>query len=276
MMQPVLKQRTSRWLAGLGLLTTSLALVGCAHMAYVDPNPSTPYAFPDTAPKSSNLAGSAPLPGTPPPAAVAPLPTLAQPPVVPVTPSATPLEPVLIPQAAPQSPSIMDTPGVGSSTLRVGDSVFVSFTDLPVVMPEMRTTITEEGRLTALPFGVSVQAAGKTPSQVQEAIEKALVPKYYVRVTVNVKPDDRFYFVGGEVKTPSRQVYRGDMTVLRAIDTAGGFTDFASRKYIELRRANKRDKYLIDWNKAVKDPKLDLQVFADDQVLVHKRKPLGF
>jgi protein involved in polysaccharide export with SLBB domain len=276
MMQPVLKQRTSRWLGGLGLLTTSLALVGCTHMAYVDPNPSTPYAFPDTAPKGSNLAASAPLPGTPPPVPVAPVATLAQPPVVPVTSGTTPLEPVSIPQAAPQSPSIMDAPGVGSSTLRVGDGVSVSLSDIPVIPPEIKTTITEEGRLTALPFGVSVQAAGKTPSQIQEAIEKALVPKYYVRVTVNVKADDRVFFVGGEVKTPTRLAYRGDMTVLRAIDTAGGFTDFASRKYIELRRANKRDKYLIDWNKAIKDPKLDLPVYADDQVLVHKRKPLGF
>ena len=35
------------------------------------------------------------------------------------------------------------------------------------------TTVGEDGRLTGLPLGVSVQAAGKTPAQVQEDIQKA-------------------------------------------------------------------------------------------------------
>jgi len=157
----------------------------------------------------------------------------------------------------------------------VGDSVSVTFLDLPNPIQPVQTTITEDGRVTSLPFGVTVQAAGKTPSQVQDAIHDALVPKYFVRLTAAVKTaENRFYFVGGEVKIPNRQVYQGDMTVLRAIDTAGGFTDFASRKNIELRRAN-GGKFTINYYKAQENPKLDLPVYVNDKITVQKKKPLG-
>jgi protein involved in polysaccharide export with SLBB domain len=63
----------------------------------------------------------------------------------------------------------------------------------------------------------------------------------------------------------------GEITVLRAIDTAGGFTDFANRKNIELRRATTGEKVRVNWHKAIKDPKLDPQVYPNDQIVVHKR-----
>ena len=60
------------------------------------------------------------------------------------------------------------------------------------------------------------------------------------------------------------------MTVLRAIDTVGGFTDFAKRSRIELRRAN-GEVHMINWDKARKNPKLDLKVYPNDQIFVHRR-----
>jgi len=157
----------------------------------------------------------------------------------------------------------------------VGDSVTISFSDTPQPILPLTTTVGEDGRLTGLPLGVSVQAAGKPPAQVQEDIQKAYVPRYFLRLTANIKPDLRFYFVGGEVRLPNRQQYAGDMTVLRAIDTAGGFTDFAKRSKIELRRANGQS-FTIDANDARKHPKLDLPVYPNDQVWVPKKGPWGF
>jgi len=60
------------------------------------------------------------------------------------------------------------------------------------------------------------------------------------------------------------------MTVLRAITSAGGFTDFAQRKKIQLRRATGQ-KFMINWYKASQDPKLDLPVFPNDLITVPKR-----
>jgi polysaccharide export outer membrane protein len=254
-----------------GLLLTCLLLSGCGHLSYVDPNPSNPYAFPVQTP--ARVASS--------PVNVAPQPSIGQPPVIPVARNTSAdLAPV---SAAPFTPGATKPPGLdsaepateGSSLLRVGDSISVTFIDVPTPMQEVKTTITEEGKVTSLPFGVIVQGAGKTPSQVQDAIHDALVPKYFVRLTASVKTAEfRYYFVGGEVKIPNRQIYQGDMTVLRAIDTAGGFTDFASRKNIELRRAN-GGKFTINYYKAQENPKLDLPVYANDKITVQKKKPLG-
>ena len=133
----------------------------------------------------------------------------------------------------------------------------------------MEVRIPEDGRIT-LPYNMNVYAIGKTVSQLQDEIRSLYVPKLFVRLTVNIRTEERYYFVGGEVRSPARQQYLGDMTVLRAIDTVGGFTDFAKRSRIELRRAN-GEVHMINWDKARKNPKLDLKVYPNDQIVVHRR-----
>jgi len=224
----------NRWFGAAGLLMAGLFLSGCGHLYYADPNPSQPYAFPGSTPSRATPMASASLgsqatayqPGSVQPVLPAnpALPTGQNAPVA-VAPS------IGLPPNNPPASGAADNPG-GSSLLRVGDSVSITFSDTPQPIQPLTTTIGEDGRLTGLPLGVSVQAAGKTPTQVQEDIQKAYVPRYFLHLTANVKADLRVYFVGGEVRLPNRQTYAGDMTVLRAIDTAGGFTDFANKKKI--------------------------------------------
>ena len=68
----------------------------------------------------------------------------------------------------------------------------------------------------------------------------------------------------------NRQIYTGPITVLRAIDSAGGFSDFANRNNIELTRQT-GEKIKVSWKKAVKDSKLDPEVYPNDQIIVHRR-----
>jgi polysaccharide biosynthesis/export protein VpsN len=176
---------------------------------------------------------------------------------------------------APWLPPSLRTnePSAASVVLRSGDVVRVVFSDLPPPPPvplEMR--ISEDGKIT-LTFNITVQAAGKTTDQLQEAIRKEYVPKYYKHLTVTVntiRAEDRFYYVGGDVRFPNRFMYYGHMTVLRAIDTAGGFGEFANRTEIELRRANGQV-IKINGKKAITNPKLDVEVSPNDQVFVHRR-----
>src|SRR5206468_4023587 len=149
-----------------------------------------------------------------------------------VTPPQT-LAPVGIPGTPAMVPPLTSNPSVpngGVSLLTVGETVTISWADLPpqAQWVDVKTRIGDDGRI-ILPFNVSVVAAGKTANQLAQDIRNEYVPKYFVRITPTVKTEERFYFVGGEVKIPSRMQYLGEMTVLRAIDTAGGFTDFASR-----------------------------------------------
>ncbi len=155
--------------------------------------------------------------------------------------------------------------------LRPGEEIKVVFSDLPpqVTWMPVEVAIGEDGIIT-LPLNIKVQAAGKTANQLQEDIRKAYVPKYVKYLTITVKTKERFYFVSGDVRIPGRYPYYGYITVLRAIATAGGFGDFADRKRVELRRANGQI-FKIDAKKAIKNPKLDLEVMPGDEVFVHRR-----
>ena len=72
------------------------------------------------------------------------------------------------------------------------------------------------------------------------------------------------------MRVPNRQFWQEGITVLRAIDTAGGFTDFAKRSKIELRRETGQI-INVNWDKAMQDPKLDPAVHPNDQIIVRKR-----
>ena len=97
------------------------------------------------------------------------------------------------------------------------------------------------------------------------------VPKFYLRLTVTIKTEDRFFSVGGEVRTPNRQVYIGEMTLLKAITAAAGFTEFADKKRIEIIRTN-RKKEKVDWYKAQENPtKYDVPIYPGDQIHVPRR-----
>ena len=179
----------------------------------------------------------------------------------PVTPG---LEPVKIPTLA-TPPAVNSV----SPVLRVSDLVTIDWFDTPSPIAQYRERIRDDGKL-ILPHNVIVQAAGRTTAQLQDEIRSAYVPKLFNYLTVTVKTEDRVFFVGGEVRVPNRQLFQDGITVLRAIDTAGGFTDFANRGNIELRRGNGQI-VKVNWKKAMRNPKLDPVVYPNDQIIVHKR-----
>jgi polysaccharide export outer membrane protein len=222
-------------------------LAGCGSAQYAaDPvNPPQPFVFPGQ-PATAVAGTPAPVVGV-----AAPSPALPSGPV--------PIAPVAV------NPNVMTSSGV----LRIGDLVRVSLLDIPQPPQPVEIRIPDDGRIT-LPYNITVDARNKTVSQLQEEIRNLYVPAYFVRLTVNIKTEERFYYVGGEVRVPSRQPYTGEMTVLWAVDTAGGFTDFANRKKIELRRAN-GEVHSINWEKARKNSKLDLIVYPNDQIMVSRR-----
>ncbi|MEY2408006.1 MAG: polysaccharide biosynthesis/export protein VpsN [Verrucomicrobiota bacterium] len=171
----------------------------------------------------------------------------------------------------PGLPPVEAGVGEGSAAVAVGDTLTVSFSDAPpgaFSPPQIIVKVGTEGTIT-LPYNVTVQALGKTPTELEREIRSAYVPKLFVNCTPNVKAEDRFFFVGGEVRAPSRQAYTShSMTVLRAITSAGGFTDFAKKSKIEVRRANGGKTEYVNYEKARKDPKLDLPIFPNDQIIV--------
>lgn len=152
------------------------------------------------------------------------------------------------------------------SRLRVGDLIMISFSDIERPPQKQEVNIPDSGIIT-LPYNIHVKADGKTTTELEKEIRDAYVPSLFVNLTVTVRTDLRFYYVDGEVRNPKAWAYTGETTVLRAIANAGGFTDFAKRKKIELRRQNGQ-RFFIDYYKALKDPKLDLPIYPNDHIIV--------
>ena len=174
------------------------------------------------------------------------------------------------PPVKPSGQPVVPSPGEsGGGKVAVGDSLTITFSDTPPLALPALTVVKVGGNGTfTLPFNVIIYALGKTPTELEREIRNAYVPYLFVNCTATVRPEERYFFVGGEVKVSSRQAHTShSMTVLRAITTAGGFTDFAKKSRIEVRRANGTTEY-VNYNKALKDPKLDLVVFPGDQIIV--------
>ncbi len=149
------------------------------------------------------------------------------------------------------------------NVLHVGDRIKIAFGTTELQGQEHQ--ISDTGTVT-LPLIGAIKVAERTIEQVEEDIRNSYVPKYFKHLNVTVIAD-RYFFVGGEVKVPSRYPYLSGVTVLLAIQTAGDFTDFADRKHVILVRANGK-KETINCKKALHDRKLDLPVYPGDSITV--------
>lgn len=159
----------------------------------------------------------------------------------------------------------------GIDRISVGDNLYIVFADLPTQVQPIEERVREDGTIMLLQ-NQSFLAAGKVRGELEKEIRKRYVPDYYKSMTVSVTPkvNTQFYYVYGEVKTPDRQIWLARITVLKAIASANGFTDFARKKAIELTRADGR-KFTIDGVKAQTESTLDLEVYPGDKIFVPRR-----
>jgi polysaccharide biosynthesis/export protein len=94
-----------------------------------------------------------------------------------------------------------------------------------------------DGKIT-LPLVGDIPAAGKTSTELRDVITTSL--KEYntnpVVTVIVVKTVPATIYVMGEVNNPGPQPLNGEVTVLQALATAGGFKDFAKTKDIRIQR----------------------------------------
>lgn len=153
--------------------------------------------------------------------------------------------------------------------LRPDDLVSVVFSGAPAPPDRFDGRVKEDGHI-SLPLVGIVLAAGKSTGELEKEIRDLYVPRFYVNLNVNVNSENRYFFVDREVKKPDRIVHSGKITVLQAIASAGGFTDFANKKKVQLIRAN-GEIHRVNCIKAQANPELDLPVFPGDKIIVPRR-----
>lgn len=153
------------------------------------------------------------------------------------------------------------------SALRVGELMGISFADTAIPLQPFEGRIRDDGKITLM-HNQEFVAAGRSVTDLEKEIHLRYVPRFYVNLTVTVKAQDRFFYVEGEIKMPSRQEYRGDITIVGAISAAGGLTDFAAPKKIKILRGDKT--IVVNYIKAKGNPKLDVPIYPGDRISVPK------
>jgi polysaccharide biosynthesis/export protein len=132
---------------------------------------------------------------------------------------------------------------------------------------------TDAGGRISFPLAGIIEAAGRTPAELEEIIEQQLRGRYVrnPQVTVNLKETvSQVITVDGEVKEPGLYPVIGRMTLMRAVATAKGTAEFAKLDDVVVFRTVKSQKMAALYNlKAIRRGYYDdPEVFANDVVVV--------
>jgi polysaccharide export outer membrane protein len=156
------------------------------------------------------------------------------------------------------------------AVLRPGEVIEIRLAGVP---PEeiqgfsAQYTIDDQGNLN-LPYINTVKVAGVAPSQAQTVIENKLKSEEiytHPTITIGMQSSQRFVTVSNAVRNPGRIPYTIDLTLLSAINAAGGLNDYA-KQIAYLTRESKRTTY--DLKKLRKDPSQDPKMLPGDQIEV--------
>jgi polysaccharide export outer membrane protein len=128
------------------------------------------------------------------------------------------------------------------------------------------------GRI-SFPLAGVVEAAGRTPAEVENVLEQRLRAAFVrnPQVTVNLKETvSQVVTVDGEVKEPGLYPVVGRMTLMRAVATAKGVTEYGKLDDVVIFRTVKGQKMAGLYNlKAIRRGTYDdPEVFANDVVVV--------
>ncbi|MBU2960051.1 polysaccharide export protein [Citreicella sp. C3M06] len=134
----------------------------------------------------------------------------------------------------------------GNYAIRPGDTLRVEVLEDESLNRNL--LVLPDGRV-SVPMAGPIPAAGRTVTEVQRSIATALAGSFALAPTVYVginalaeTPEQGFepltVYVLGEANAPGMIAVRPDTTVLQLFAQAGGFTNFAALKRIQLRRTD--------------------------------------
>jgi polysaccharide export outer membrane protein len=161
--------------------------------------------------------------------------------------------------------------------IRVGDEIRVEFlSDIEPSTNASRVTVRPDGRISLR--GVDdVLAAGLTPAELDSALTAGFA-RILVDPSLSVIIDrfsgERIYVIG-EVKNPREVALAGPMTLLQAIASAGGFTQFANTNDVIVVRhlgSGRLAAFKVNTERIMEDPvgARELALRAQDVVIVPK------
>lgn len=152
-----------------------------------------------------------------------------------------------------------------SAQLRPGDSLTIALQGIPD--PSVHPVQIDEQGLVSLPYIGTISAAGNTTSDLAQRIRETYVARnFYTAMDVSVSVTERFIYVGGEVTRPGRIVWTPDLTMAKAIQSAGGFSLYARETRVSLVRDQQA--YDVNIKLAQKNPAQDILLMPGDSIQV--------
>lgn len=144
---------------------------------------------------------------------------------------------VLLVGCTASRPTLMDDPADLAQDYRLGAGDTVNIVVYGEPEMTMKFIVDKSGTIN-FPYIGALVLKDKTAEQVNIELAQRLRDGYMINPMVTVSVAEfRKYFVSGEVKSPNGFAYEPGLTVEKAIAQAGGFTDRADRKDINIRKA---------------------------------------
>ena len=124
----------------------------------------------------------------------------------------------------------------------------------------------------SLPLVGDIQAAGKTPPQLQKDIESVLskfIKEPHCAVII-VEPRSKRFYIEGQVNAPGEYVLDREMFLTQVIPRAGGFTEWANKGDIIILRymGSEQTRLEVDYTKIIKGKQQDVSIMPGDTIIV--------
>jgi polysaccharide export outer membrane protein len=184
--------------------------------------------------------------------------------------ASAPVAPPVVPAVVPVTPAA--TMGIAGNSYVIGESDMITVTVLKEPTLSGNLLVRPDGMIT-MPLLGDIKASGMTPPQLSVDIAKRL-KKYIqdpnVSVILTQINSKKVYLLGEVAKIGPVEITPG-MTVLEAISSAGGLTQYANtRKMYILRNADGRHtKIPVEYKKALKgNSSLNLTLEPGDTIVV--------
>lgn len=173
--------------------------------------------------------------------------------------------------------------------VRSGDTLSIEVLQDPAL--NRQALVLPDGRF-SFPFAGTLSASGRTIGQIEAALSAAIAANFNAApdVFVSVTPGERravsssssatttmdVYFLG-EVGAPGPKSLPIGTTILQALSTSGGFTNFAATKRVQLRRTDQnglQSVYEINYDALEQGAQIrnDVALQDGDVILVPERR----
>lgn len=207
---------------------------------------------------------AAPAPVPKPAPVIAPAPVVPAPdrPSTPVAKPGTGADPA--PVAGVTASVSPDATSSNTYRLRPGDQVVISLKGAQ--NQSIEDVVDETGMITLIYLG-EFKVDGLTASEVERKVRDAYINGgIFKEIYVTAFIPTRRYTIGGDVKSPGPFPINGRITLLQAIPTAGGFTEFANKKEILILRKGVTTK--ANYVDIQRNPEKDIEIEPDDMITV--------